>query len=100
MSTMTDTVLDWEWQAMDGAMTKAPLEDKEPVPILRTGAKSGTKRRRPDGIGGITKKTSVQLAKSRLEVTNTEPLGMARNTCNWQVRELSNYIEPAPGWHR
>lgn len=36
--------LDWEWQAMDGAMTKAPLagEDTGPNPTDR--AKSGTKR--------------------------------------------------------
>lgn len=36
--------LDWEWQAMDGAMTKAPLAGESTGPNPTDRAKSGTKR--------------------------------------------------------
>lgn len=31
--------LDWQWQAMDGAMTKAPLGGEKPAPAPRIGPK-------------------------------------------------------------
>ncbi len=36
--------LEWKWQAMDGAMTKAPLGGKGTVPNPTDRGKSGTKR--------------------------------------------------------
>jgi putative transposase len=36
--------IDWEWQAMDGVMTKAPLGEKSTGPNPTDRAKSGTKR--------------------------------------------------------
>lgn len=36
--------LDWEWQSMDGAMTKAPLGEKGTGPNPSDRGKSGTKR--------------------------------------------------------
>ena len=38
------TGIDWEWQAMDGVITKAPLGGKKTGPNPTDRAKSGTKR--------------------------------------------------------
>ena len=35
--------LEWTWQRVDGAMTKAPLGGRPPAPIPRTGARKGPK---------------------------------------------------------
>ena len=43
------TGIDWEWQAMDGVITKAPLGGKSTGPNPTDRAKSGTKRSLLDG---------------------------------------------------
>jgi putative transposase len=45
--------LDWEWQAMDGAMTKAPLGEKGTGPNPTALAKNGIKRSLWTDGGGI-----------------------------------------------
>ena len=39
--------LDWEWQSLDGVMTKAPLGGGATGPNPTDRAKRGTKRRKP-----------------------------------------------------
>ncbi len=44
--------LDWTWQALDGAMTKAPLGGAATGPNPTDRGKSGTKRHLPARLGG------------------------------------------------
>ena len=65
--------IDWDWQAMDGAMTKAPLGGEKTGPNPTDRAKRGTKRSLLTDGGGIPLGVSVEGA-------NRNDFKMARQT--------------------
>lgn len=64
--------IEWEWQAMDGAMTKAPLGGAETGPNPTDRAKSGTKRCLLTDSRGVPLAVTVAGA-NRHDMKMTEP---------------------------
>ena len=75
--------IEWEWQAIDGAMTKAPLGRGATGKNPTDRAKMGTKRRMLTDAAGIPLAVAIEGANrhdSRLLVATLDGLVVARAT--------------------
>lgn len=81
--------IDWEWQAMDGAMTKAPLGEKGTGPNPTDRGKSGTKR------SLLTEGHGIPLAIT-VEGANRHDMKMVKGTLEAIIVERPKPTEEKP----